>query len=92
MGPTIQALNLLITIVFDLYIMVVAVRFLMQATRANYHNPLAQAVVKLTNPVLVPLRRFIPGFQGHDIAALVLCLLLIALKMFVFKHWSSSPY
>ena len=85
MGPTLQALNLLVTIIFDLYIMVVAVRFLMQVTRANYYNPLAQAVVKLTNPVLVPLRRIIPGFKGQDIAALVLCLLLIIVKMMVFK-------
>ncbi len=85
MGPTIQALNLLVTIAFDLYIMVVAVRFLMQVTRANYYNPLAQAVVKMTNPVLVPLRRIIPGFKGQDIAALVLCLLLIIAKMMVFK-------
>lgn len=85
MGPTLQALNLVITLVFDLYIMVVAVRFLMQVTRANYYNPLAQAVVKLTNPVLVPLRRLIPGFKGQDIAALVLCLLLIVIKMIVFK-------
>ncbi len=85
MGPTIQALNFLISIIFDLYIMVVAVRFLMQVTRANYYNPLAQAVVKLTSPVLVPLRKIIPGFKGQDFAALVLCLLLIILKMMVFK-------
>jgi len=85
MGPTLQALNLLVTIVFDLYIMVVAVRFLMQVTRANYYNPLAQAVVKLTNPALIPLRRIIPGFKGQDIAALVLCLILIVVKMMVFK-------
>jgi len=85
MGPTLQAFNFLITIIFDLYIMVVAVRFLMQATRANYYNPLAQTVVKLTNPILIPLRRIVPGFMGQDIAALVLCLLLIIAKMMVFK-------
>lgn len=85
MPPIQQALHLLITLAFDLYTMVVAVRFLMQVTRANYYNPLAQAVVKLTNPVLVPLRRVIPGFKGQDIAALVLCLLLIVTKILVFK-------
>lgn len=85
MGPTLQAFNFLISIIFDLYIMVVAVRFLMQATRANYYNPLAQAVVKLTNPVLIPLRRVVPGLMGQDMAALVLSLLLIIAKMLVFK-------
>ena len=84
-GPTGQALSFLISTLFDLYIMVVAVRFLMQLTRANYYNPLAQAVVKLSNPALIPLRRVVPGVGGQDVAALVLCLLLIIAKMLVFK-------
>ena len=43
--------------------------------RADFYNPVSQAVAKLTNPVLVPLRRVIPGFGGFDVASLVLLLL-----------------
>ncbi|MEM9602935.1 MAG: YggT family protein [Pseudomonadota bacterium] len=84
-GPLSEAASLVLNTAFYLYTLVVAVRFLMQATRADYYNPLAQSVVSLTNPVLKPLRRFVPGFASLDIAALVLCLLLIILKLAVFS-------
>ncbi|HBR98192.1 MAG TPA: YggT family protein [Gammaproteobacteria bacterium] len=91
-SPGMNALNFLLTTLFDLYIMVVAIRFLMQVTRADYHNPISQFVVKATNPLLIPLRRFVPGFAGTDIAALVLCLLLILLKLMLFKVMGFGDY
>ncbi len=84
-SPGMNALSFLITTLFDLYIMVVAIRFLMQLTRADYHNPISQFVVKITNPLLIPFRRFVPGLAGIDVAALVLCLLLIFFKLSLFK-------
>jgi len=66
----------LIQTLFGLYAMALLLRFLLQWVRANFYNPLVQFLVKLTNPPLLPLRRFIPGLFGLDIAALVLVLLL----------------
>jgi YggT family protein len=54
----------------------VLLRFLAQVVRADYYNPLSKALVKYTNPLLVPLRKIIPGFFGIDWAALVLALIL----------------
>lgn len=65
--------------------MVIALRFLMQAVRADYYNPLAQFIVRTSNPPLIPLRCIIPGFAGQDMAALALCFILISIKLFVFK-------
>ena len=56
-------------------------RFLLQLIRADFYNPISQLVVKLTNPLLVPLRRIIPGFKGVDWACLVCLLLITMLKM-----------
>ena len=84
-NPAVDAFSFLLGAIFDLYATVVAIRFLMQAVRADYYNPLSQFVVKVTNPVLIPLRRFIPGFGGYDIAALVLCIAVIFLKLILFK-------
>lgn len=67
-----QATQFLISTLFDLYLMVALLRFWMQWARADYYNPVSQFVVKATNPVLVPLRRIIPGFAGVDWAGLVL--------------------
>lgn len=66
----------LVTTVFDLYILVVMLRFLFQLVRADFYNPVSQFVVQLSNPPLRYLRRFVPGFGGVDVAALLLMLVL----------------
>ena len=80
MGQATNAFQFLISTLFDLYIYVVLLRFLMQATKANYFNPLAQFVVRATDPVLVPMRQFVPAWFGQDWAALLLALVLTLLK------------
>lgn len=85
MNPALNALSFLIGSIFSFYAMIVAIRFLMQAFRVDYYNPLAQFVVKMTDPPLKPLRRIIPGWGGFDVAALILCLLVIFLKLLAFK-------
>ena len=85
MGPGSEALSFLLNTIIDLYVMVIALRFLMQMVRADYYNPLAQFVVKASNPPLIPLRRIIPGLGGQDLAALFLCLALLIAKLFLFK-------
>jgi YggT family protein len=59
-----------------LYVSLVLLRFLAQLVRADYYNPLSKALVKYTNPLLIPLRKIVPGFFGIDWAALVLALIL----------------
>lgn len=64
----------LIEAVFGFYILVVMLRFLLQFCRADFYNPVSQFVVKITAPALHPLRRWLPGLHGIDVAALVLML------------------
>lgn len=66
---------LLVNFVAGFFLFVVVMRFMLQAVRADFYNPISQFVVKATNPLLVPLRKVIPGFGGYDIAALVLAYL-----------------
>lgn len=63
------------------YVSLVLLRFLAQLVRADYYNPLSKALVKYTNPLLVPLRKIIPGFFGIDWAALVLAIVLEAILL-----------
>lgn len=71
----------LISTLFDLYIMAVMLRFLLQAVRADFYNPVSQFLVKITNPLLKPLRRVIPGMLGLDMAAVVLMLVLAVIEL-----------
>jgi len=69
--------------VFGLYIGAVLLRLLLQWVRADFYNPLSQAVVKLTNPVLRPLRRYIPALGRIDTASVVLLTLLQMLNLWL---------
>ncbi|MFD2113948.1 YggT family protein [Thiorhodococcus fuscus] len=71
----------LVQTLFGLYTAVVAMRFLLQWVRADFYNPISQFVVKITSPVLRPLRRIIPGYGGLDLSALVLVWLLTAIEL-----------
>ena len=84
-SPALNAIGFILGILFNLYAVVVAVRFVMQIVRADYYNPLAQAVVKLTDPLLIPLRRFIPSIKKYDTASLVLIFAVLFLKILLFK-------
>lgn len=73
-----QAFLFLIQSLFQIAIIVALLRCLLQIARADFYNPVSQAVVKLTQPLLQPLRRIIPPIAGIDSASIVLALLLYA--------------
>lgn len=69
----------IILFAFRLYIGAVMLRFLLHWVRADFRfNPVARGLIKVTSPVLVPLRRFIPGYKGIDWAA-VLAMVVLAM-------------
>ena len=49
----------------------VLLRLLMQWSRADFRNPISQAVVRLTNPLVMPLRRILPPIGKIDTASVV---------------------
>ncbi len=61
------------------FLIFVALRFFLQIARADFYNPFSQAIVKVTNPVLIPIRRVIPGLFGIDIASIILALIVQSL-------------
>lgn len=71
-----QILIYLLQTLGGLYLMVVLLRLLLQVARADFYNPISQFVVKATNPLLLPLRKVIPGLLGVDFASIVLALLV----------------
>ncbi|MCA1799086.1 MAG: YggT family protein [Xanthomonadaceae bacterium] len=71
MPQTGNPLAFLIETVVHLYLVALLLRFLLQAVRANFYNPVSHMLVRVTDPVLRPLRRVVPGVGGIDVAALV---------------------
>lgn len=69
-------LEFIITTLFSLYILAVMLRFLLGLVRADFYNPISQFLVRITNPLLIPLRKILPGFGKVDVASIVLMLVL----------------
>ena len=83
--------GLLISVIFGLYIFMLLLRLIFQIVRADFYNPLSQAIVKLTNPPLLPLRRIIPGLWGIDLASVILLFLLQALELWLLVTLKGIP-
>ncbi|MGH1372292.1 MAG: YggT family protein [Cellvibrionaceae bacterium] len=77
MGPLQEIGTLILQTLGSLYLMVVMLRFLLQVARADFYNPMSQFIVKATNPVVIPVRRVVPGVLGVDIASIVIALALL---------------
>ncbi len=71
----------LIDIIFSFYISLIMLRFFLQWVKADFYNPLCQFVTRLTNPLVLPLRRIIPGFFGLDWASVVLMILVESVQI-----------
>ena len=62
----------LIETLFGFFVYLLLLRFYMQWLRAPFRNPIGEFVAALTNWMVLPARRVIPGLFGLDLASLAL--------------------
>ncbi len=67
-----QALQFLLETFLGLFALALLLRFFLQWLRAPARNPLAYFLAALTDWIVVPARRVIPGLWGLDLATLLL--------------------
>ena len=82
--------NLLIESVFGFFIFLLLLRFYMQAFRAPFRNPAGELVNTLTNWLVRPVRRFIPGLYGLDLSSLVLAWALDVVMLYLLSLLSGA--
>ncbi|HET8816369.1 MAG TPA: YggT family protein [Pseudidiomarina sp.] len=85
-------MRFLVEIVFDLFLIVVLLRIWMQVARADFYNPLSQFVVKVTNPLIQPLRLVLPMVGRWDLASLLLAWLVGIGKFVVLSAVIGIPF
>jgi YggT family protein len=73
----------LVQTVFGLYLTLVIIRFMLQLAKADFYNPLAQAVVKMTQPFVTVLQKVMPRTGRFSLATLVLAFLVQLLLIVV---------
>jgi YggT family protein len=90
-------MNLLAMIVSELLslaLFVVLMRLLLQLVRADFRNPICQAIVRLTNPLVIPLRRILPPIRKVDTATVVAVTIIACIFVgvgFAFAGFPGDP-
>ena len=77
------ALAQLVQMLFQIYWLLIIVRVLISWVNPDPFNPIVQGLMRLTEPVLEPLRRVIPSIGPIDISPLVALLILQATRYFL---------
>ena len=71
-----NALTFIINAVAQLYLFALLLRLLLPWLGADFRNPIAQAVLKVTSPVVMPLRRIIPPIGRIDTATVLVAFII----------------
>ena len=73
---------MLVNSLINIYLFLLMLRFLLQASRADYYNPLSQSVVKITQPVVGLFQGFLGPVAGRfDLATLAAGFVLKVVSM-----------
>jgi YggT family protein len=78
-----RALYFLLDTLATLYTALFLLRLLLQVVRADFRNPIARAIVQLTNPLVLRLRRVLPPAGRLDTASAVAVVLCTVLKLWI---------
>ena len=81
MGQLGSAGLMLVNTLINIYLFLLMLRFLLQASRADYYNPISQSVVKVTQPVVKPLQGFLRPMGRVDLATLAAGFIIKALSI-----------
>jgi len=76
-----SAIVFIVDQLLSLVMFVFLARLLLQWSRADFRNVFCQAIVRLTNPLVLPLRRLLPPIGKLDTASVVAVLLVAAIEV-----------
>ncbi|MFT6268611.1 MAG: YggT family protein [Alphaproteobacteria bacterium] len=78
--------------IFNIYLMIVIIRLWLQLARADFYNPFSQFTVKVTQPIVGPLRRIIPSIGPVDTATLVFAIFIAFAKVLTYAVISQGSF
>ena len=67
---------IIVDFVFRIASLLFLARFLLQASSADFYNPVSQGIVKATDPILKPLRSIVRPYKQFDFASLLVAWLI----------------
>src|SRR5277367_624594 len=77
-----EAIRYIVDTLLWLLTLAFVLRFLFQLVRADFRDPMADAIVRVTNWLIKPLRRLLPPIGKVDTATVLAVLLVASLRTF----------
>ena len=87
-----EAIRYIVDILLLLITLAFVLRLLFQWVRADFRDPMADAIVRVTNWLILPLRRVLPPIGKVDTATVVAVLLVAALRSFVMLAMAGAGF
>ncbi|HEX3913195.1 MAG TPA: YggT family protein [Steroidobacteraceae bacterium] len=78
-----EAIRYIVDMLLWLLLLAFVLRLLFQLVRADFRDPMADAIVRVTNWLILPLRKLLPPIAKIDTATVVAVLLIAALRSLV---------
>ncbi len=71
-----QALYFIVKTLAQLYLLLLLLRFWLPIMRADFRNPIAQGILRITSPLVIPVRRFVPPIGRLDTSTILVAYIL----------------
>jgi YggT family protein len=78
-----EAIRYIVDMLLWLLLLAFLLRLLFQWVRADFRDPMADAIVRVTNWLILPLRKVLPPIGKIDTATVVAVLLVASLRTFI---------
>jgi len=73
----------LINISFEILAMLIIIRVLLSWFPHNQYHPLFQILLKITEPILLPIRSLIPAVGGMDLSPIIIIFIIKVMQNFI---------
>lgn len=83
LGNLLQALATVVDSVLFIVMILIIARVIISWVNADPYNPIVRFISTSTEPMMRPVRRFVPSFGGLDWSPLVLLLFVVFLRVFL---------
>ena len=84
-----EAIRYIVDMLLWLLLLAFVLRLLFQLVRADFRDPMADAIVRVTNWLILPLRKVLPPIGKIDTATVV-AVLLVAARAHLRRSWRSA--
>ena len=78
-----EAIRYIVDMLLWLLLLAFVLRLLFQLVRADFRDPMADAIVRVTNWLILPLRKLLPPIGKIDTATVVAVLLVAGARTFI---------